>query len=74
MREIPFSVIQFPILEALKSNYRIHFKNNIPLESWEVAICGSIAGKFSFFKQWCMTLIRYFGIFFKLLLEINALI
>lgn len=46
MREIPFSVIQFPILEALKSNYRRHFKNNIPLESWEVAVCGSIAGKY----------------------------
>lgn len=46
VREIPFSVIQFPILEALKSNYRMYFKNNIPLESWEVAICGSIAGIF----------------------------
>lgn len=45
-REIPFSVIQFPILEYLKSTYRIHFKNNIPLESWEVAVCGSIAGIF----------------------------
>ncbi|XP_018576482.1 S-adenosylmethionine mitochondrial carrier protein homolog [Anoplophora glabripennis] len=46
-REVPFSVIQFPILEYLKSNYRKRFKNNIPLESWEVAICGSIAGGFS---------------------------
>lgn len=55
MREIPFSVIQFPILEALKSNYRINFKNNIPLESWEVAICGSIAGKCSLWKQCYMT-------------------
>ncbi|XP_056649140.1 S-adenosylmethionine mitochondrial carrier protein homolog [Diorhabda sublineata] len=47
MREIPFSIIQFPVLEGLKKNYRIYFKNNIPLESWEVAICGSIAGGFS---------------------------
>lgn len=47
MREIPFSIIQFPVLEGLKKNYRIYFKNNIPLESWEVAICGSIAGGFA---------------------------
>lgn len=44
LREIPFSVIQFPILEHLKKSYRRSFKNNIPLESWEVAVCGSIAG------------------------------
>ncbi|XP_072383083.1 mitochondrial S-adenosylmethionine carrier protein isoform X3 [Diabrotica undecimpunctata] len=47
LREIPFSVIQFPILEYLKKTYRKNFKNNIPLESWEVAVCGSIAGGFS---------------------------
>ncbi|KAJ8979861.1 hypothetical protein NQ317_016045 [Molorchus minor] len=47
IREVPFSVIQFPILEYLKSTYRKYFKNNIPLESWEVAVCGSIAGGFS---------------------------
>ncbi|KAJ8953589.1 hypothetical protein NQ318_003012 [Aromia moschata] len=46
-REVPFSVIQFPILEYLKASYRRYFKNNIPLESWEVAVCGSIAGGFS---------------------------
>lgn len=44
IREIPFSIIQFPILEFCKSYYRRKFKNNIPLDSWEVAICGSIAG------------------------------
>lgn len=47
MREVPFSVIQFPTLEFCKSYYRKNFKNNIPLESWEVAVCGSIAGGFS---------------------------
>ncbi|XP_060521472.1 S-adenosylmethionine mitochondrial carrier protein homolog isoform X2 [Cylas formicarius] len=47
IREVPFSVIQFPILEYLKTTYRKKFKNNIPLESWEVAVCGSIAGGFS---------------------------
>ncbi|KAH1025922.1 hypothetical protein HUJ05_010541 [Dendroctonus ponderosae] len=44
MREIPFSIIQFPTLEFCKSFYRQKFKNNIPLDSWEVAVCGSIAG------------------------------
>ncbi|EFA09096.1 S-adenosylmethionine mitochondrial carrier protein homolog [Tribolium castaneum] len=47
IREIPFSLIQFPVLEYLKSTYRINFKNNIPLESWEVANCGAIAGGFA---------------------------
>ncbi|CAH1984301.1 unnamed protein product [Acanthoscelides obtectus] len=47
VREVPFSSIQFPILEYLKSTYRTKFKNNIPLESWEVAVCGSIAGGIS---------------------------
>lgn len=51
IREIPFSLIQFPILEYLKTGYRSYFKNNIPLESWEVAICGAIAGnQFRFHK------------------------
>ncbi|XP_066253428.1 S-adenosylmethionine mitochondrial carrier protein homolog [Euwallacea similis] len=44
MREIPFSIIQFPTLEFCKSFYMSKFKNNIPLDSWEVAVCGSIAG------------------------------
>ncbi|KAL1494527.1 hypothetical protein ABEB36_010111 [Hypothenemus hampei] len=44
MREIPFSIIQFPILECCKSYYSKNFKNNIPLDPWEVAVCGSIAG------------------------------
>ncbi|CAG9774063.1 unnamed protein product [Ceutorhynchus assimilis] len=44
MREIPFSIIQFPTLEFCKTFYRTKFKNNIPLDSWEVAVCGSIAG------------------------------
>lgn len=47
IREIPFSLIQFPILEYLKSTYRLYLKNNIPLESWEVAICGAAAGGIS---------------------------
>lgn len=47
IREIPFSIIQFPTLEFCKSYYRARFKNNITLDSWEVAVCGSIAGGLS---------------------------
>lgn len=47
LREIPFAFVQFPTLEFLKSLYRSNFKNNIPLESWEVAVCGSVAGGFA---------------------------
>ncbi|KAK9888241.1 hypothetical protein WA026_000506 [Henosepilachna vigintioctopunctata] len=44
LREIPFSFIQFPLLEFFKSYYRKTFKNNIPLEPFEVATCGALAG------------------------------
>ncbi|GJQ72145.1 hypothetical protein Trydic_g3239 [Trypoxylus dichotomus] len=44
IREVPFSLIQFPILEYLKTLYKVNFKNNSNLESWEVANCGAIAG------------------------------
>ncbi|XP_018326502.1 S-adenosylmethionine mitochondrial carrier protein homolog [Agrilus planipennis] len=47
VREIPFSLIQFPILEHLKKTYRLKFKNNIELESWEVGVCGALAGGFA---------------------------
>ncbi|XP_044758444.1 S-adenosylmethionine mitochondrial carrier protein homolog [Coccinella septempunctata] len=43
-REIPFSFIQFPLLEYFKMSYRKIIKNNIPLEPHEVALCGSLAG------------------------------
>eukprot|EP00475_Leptophrys_vorax_P035120 TRINITY_DN5751_c0_g1_i1.p1 TRINITY_DN5751_c0_g1~~TRINITY_DN5751_c0_g1_i1.p1 ORF type:complete len:268 (+),score=76.51 TRINITY_DN5751_c0_g1_i1:62-865(+) len=40
MREIPFSIIQFPIYEALKQ----HFKVKDPVSA---ALCGSVAGGFA---------------------------
>ncbi|XP_045476727.1 S-adenosylmethionine mitochondrial carrier protein [Harmonia axyridis] len=43
-REIPFSFIQFPLLEYFKTSYRKKIKNNIPLEPHEVALCGCLAG------------------------------
>lgn len=43
MREIPFSIIQFPILERLKVIYK-NFRNDGELESYHVALCGALAG------------------------------
>nr|AKN21574.1 slc25a-6 [Schmidtea mediterranea] len=42
-REIPFSIIQFPIWEHLKKNLKER-QNNEPLKSWQSAICGFFAG------------------------------
>ncbi|KAJ3645549.1 hypothetical protein Zmor_023194 [Zophobas morio] len=47
IQEIPFSLIQFPVLEYLKKVYRVSFKNNVPLDSWDVANCGSVAAAFA---------------------------
>ncbi|KAF5289727.1 hypothetical protein FQA39_LY03644 [Lamprigera yunnana] len=44
VREIPFSVIQLPILEYLKIAYSRNLKNGNEVNSFEVALCGSLAG------------------------------
>ncbi|KAK5640713.1 hypothetical protein RI129_009260 [Pyrocoelia pectoralis] len=44
IREIPFSFIQFPMWEYLKVLYLRSLKNRKELHSYEVALCGSIAG------------------------------
>jgi len=44
LREIPFSLIQFPLYEHLKQRISIHFKNGSPCASHESAMCGSFAG------------------------------
>ncbi|KAI4456762.1 s-adenosylmethionine mitochondrial carrier protein [Holotrichia oblita] len=44
IREVPFSIIQFPVLEYLKTLYKVYLKDNSSLQSWEVANCGAIAG------------------------------
>ncbi|KAF5295177.1 hypothetical protein FQR65_LT10565 [Abscondita terminalis] len=44
-REIPFSFIQFPVVEYLKVVYSKNFNNKNELHSYQVAICGSIAGR-----------------------------
>lgn len=42
LRDMPFSLIQFPIWEYLKKNWSLHVNREIlPIES---AICGAIAG------------------------------
>lgn len=42
MREIPFSVVQFPIWEFLKSTWSRH--NSQPITAWQSSICGAVAG------------------------------
>merc|ERR1719189_654290 len=42
MREIPFSLIQFPIWEKLKNVWRN--RQGSEVEAWQSAICGSFAG------------------------------
>lgn len=44
LREIPFSIIQFPLYEKFKEIYKQVLKNNLELKSYEVAICGALAG------------------------------
>ncbi|XP_075229850.1 mitochondrial S-adenosylmethionine carrier protein [Lycorma delicatula] len=42
IRDIPFSAIQFPIWEALKTQWRESSQREI--SPWEVSLCGAIAG------------------------------
>lgn len=44
IRDIPFSMLQLPIWEYLKKKYRII--TGKPPSTIEVAICGSISGKY----------------------------
>lgn len=43
LRDIPFSIIEFPIWEWLKKSYRNRIKRE--LNAVEVALCGALAGK-----------------------------
>ena len=49
MREIPFSLIQFPIWERLKIIWKS--KQNKEVEAWQSAVCGSVAGGVSAGKE-----------------------
>ena len=42
LREIPFSAIQFPLWEFLKSRWGI--RKGSPVDAWQSSICGAIAG------------------------------
>lgn len=42
MRDIPFSMLQLPIWEYLKKEYKIF--TGRPLSTFEVALCGSVSG------------------------------
>jgi len=45
VREIPFSLIQFPLWEALKASWSTYQGGSI--DSWQVALCGAVAGAIS---------------------------
>ena len=45
MREIPFSLIQFPLWEYLKRHWAQ--RQNRPVEAWQSGLCGALAGGFS---------------------------
>ncbi|XP_013075474.2 S-adenosylmethionine mitochondrial carrier protein-like [Biomphalaria glabrata] len=42
MREVPFSVIQFPLWELMKS--KVSEKTGQPVTAWQSSICGAVAG------------------------------
>lgn len=42
MREIPFSLIQFPVWELLKKKWSE--KQGHDVDSWQASLCGAIAG------------------------------
>lgn len=46
MREIPFTVIQFPLYEELKRHWALS-NGEKPLAPWKGAVCGSLAGGFA---------------------------
>lgn len=44
LRDMPFSIIQFPLWEYFKKTYSFYFEREIyPMES---AVCGAIAGSY----------------------------
>ncbi|KAM4022510.1 mitochondrial S-adenosylmethionine carrier protein [Anomaloglossus baeobatrachus] len=45
LREIPFSLVQFPLWEFLKDFWS--WKQSRPLDSWQSAVCGAFAGGFA---------------------------
>lgn len=47
MREIPFSLIQFPVWELLKKTWSE--KQGYYVDSWQGSLCGAVAGMF---VQW----------------------
>ena len=53
MREIPFSILQFPIWERLKIIWQN--KQNKAVEAWQSAVCGSVAGGISAGKNIVIT-------------------
>ncbi|XP_026871300.2 S-adenosylmethionine mitochondrial carrier protein isoform X4 [Electrophorus electricus] len=47
LREIPFSLVQFPLWEYLKTLWRR--RQGTQLDSWQAAVCGAVAGAIAAF-------------------------
>ena len=43
-REIPFAMIQFPLYEKFKVDWRDQWRNGVPVTPWQAAACGSFSG------------------------------
>lgn len=58
LRDIPFSVIEFPIWEWLKKTWKM--KTSRELNAIEVAVCGAVAGKRAvlYFSSIPLTVVR----------------
>lgn len=64
MRDVPFSMLQLPIWEYLKKEYRIF--TGKPLTTLEVALCGSISGYYLLlFNSYIVLFIRFLTIIFS---------
>ena len=48
LRDIPFSIIEFPVWEWLKKRWSAKMRRE--LNAVEVAVCGAVAGKSSFHR------------------------
>ncbi|XP_028824265.1 mitochondrial S-adenosylmethionine carrier protein isoform X1 [Denticeps clupeoides] len=50
LREIPFSLVQFPLWEYLKSLWS--WREGRPVHSWQAALCGAFAGGEDYVDPW----------------------
>lgn len=72
MRDVPFSMLQLPIWEYLKKEYRIF--TGKPLTTLEVALCGSISGYYLLlFNSYIVLFIHFNNYIFIIILFIGGI-